>query len=137
MKLFWTAERSKQLHDPHHEPTNLYNWGKEASRPTVRIVQLLASLHRAKTTEFHLFFQRSLCKVKIFPKKDQEVQESTRKILGFVKESFTLQNFRLILCRIKTAARIHRSLSFSHSLLPELRVTTLLQVISYGNETIG
>ena len=25
MKLFCTAERSKQLHDPHCEPTNLYS----------------------------------------------------------------------------------------------------------------
>ena len=24
------GERSKQLHDPHREPTNLCNWGKEA-----------------------------------------------------------------------------------------------------------
>ena len=25
-------ERSKQLHDPHREPTNLCNWGKEAEK---------------------------------------------------------------------------------------------------------
>ena len=37
--------------------------------------------------------ERILSKVKIFLKKDQEVQESTRKISGFVKELFTLQNF--------------------------------------------
>ena len=30
MKLFCTAERSKQLHDPHREPTNLSKRGKEA-----------------------------------------------------------------------------------------------------------
>ena len=30
MKLFCTKERSKQLHDPDREPTNLCNWGKEA-----------------------------------------------------------------------------------------------------------
>ena len=29
MKLFYTAERSKHLHDPHPEHTNLCNWGKE------------------------------------------------------------------------------------------------------------
>ena len=29
-KAFCTGERSKQLHDPHLEPTNLCNWGKEA-----------------------------------------------------------------------------------------------------------
>ena len=37
--------------------------------------------------------ERILSKVEIFPKKDQKVQEGTRKISGFVKESFTLQNF--------------------------------------------
>ena len=30
IKIFCTAERIKQLHDPHHEPTNLCNWGKQA-----------------------------------------------------------------------------------------------------------
>ena len=32
MKLFCTAGRNKQLHDPYREPTYLYNWEKKPEK---------------------------------------------------------------------------------------------------------